>query len=396
MNTKRKIKNIAGILLVTTILLSMSVSTALAEAPSNDNFANATVITDPPFSDSVDITDATPEPGEPLACYGWGFQNTIWYSFTPSSSGLFIIESIGFDATLVAYTGSDLLNLQSIGCNLGGPARLTLTLDGGTTYYFQTFNYSGGGSIAINIKQVFPPANDNFADATLITETPYSDSVDTAYATAELGETAPCGWRLSTIWYSFTPVTSGFYTGGSSGGPDPVVAVYTGSNLDELQIISCVSGGWWGNAQTVLWLDAGITYYYQTFINSDWFWYGTTISFYLYSTPNPESQFSYLPGDPSKFDSIQFNNESYDPAGVGIGTWTWDFGDGSSSTEWSPIHQYATDGDYTVQLTTTAYDGRTGSTSQVVTVRTHDVGITRFTVPSSSARGSNEANQCIY
>jgi hypothetical protein len=47
-------------------------------------------------------------------------------------------------------------------------------------------------------------------------------------------------------------------------------------------------------------------------------------------------------------------------------------------------------GDYSVQLTATTSDGRTATTSQTVQVRTHDVGITRFTVPTSARSGQTK------
>lgn len=44
---------------------------------------------------------------------------------------------------------------------------------------------------------------------------------------------------------------------------------------------------------------------------------------------------------------IQFINQSNAAAGSSI---LWDFGDGSTSTEWSPLHQYLMNGNYTVSL----------------------------------------------
>jgi hypothetical protein len=47
-----------------------------ATPPANDDFANATVIGGAPFSDAVDITEATAEAGEPQVC---NFSSqTIW------------------------------------------------------------------------------------------------------------------------------------------------------------------------------------------------------------------------------------------------------------------------------------------------------------------------------
>jgi PKD repeat protein len=87
------------------------------------------------------------------------------------------------------------------------------------------------------------------------------------------------------------------------------------------------------------------------------------------------------------FDTVYFYNYSYDPAGQGFKSWAWTFGDGSTSTDVYPTHRYAVDGDYKVTLAVTTIDGRTGSASQTVFVRTHDVSIIKFTVPNAASPG---------
>jgi PKD repeat protein len=65
----------------------------------------------------------------------------------------------------------------------------------------------------------------------------------------------------------------------------------------------------------------------------------------------------------------------------------WDFGDGATATGYSVSHRFAADGGYMVRLTVTTTDGRTGSTSQVVYVSTHDVTITKISAPESASAG---------
>jgi PKD repeat protein len=55
---------------------------------------------------------------------------------------------------------------------------------------------------------------------------------------------------------------------------------------------------------------------------------------------------------------------------LGIASESWSFGDGATASGCCPTHQYAADGDYTVELTVVAVDGRSASTSQVVHVQT--------------------------
>src|SRR4030095_7547226 len=91
------------------------------------------------------------------------------------------------------------------------------------------------------------------------------------------------------------------------------------------------------------------------------------------------------------FDMMNFCDVSFDPSGFGFNAFTWDFGDGATSTVNCASHQYAADGDYTLQHTATTLDGRTASTSQVVHVRTHDVAITRISAPQSASAGQTRS-----
>jgi len=72
---------------------------------------------------------------------------------------------------------------------------------------------------------------------------------------------------------------------------------------------------------------------------------------------------------------------------LGIETSAWDFGDGTASSDGYPTHRYTADGDYLVKLTVTTSDGRTASTEQTVSVRTHDVAITKLVAPNAARVG---------
>ncbi|HWC72853.1 MAG TPA: PKD domain-containing protein, partial [Gemmatimonadales bacterium] len=107
--------------------------------------------------------------------------------------------------------------------------------------------------------------------------------------------------------------------------------------------------------------------------------------------PPPQANFYNYPSDPSTYDVVQFYDGSYDPGGIGIQTWQWSFGDGATATGSAPTHRYAADGDYQVHLTVTTYDGRSGSIARVIPVRTHDVAITKLTVPNAASSGQTRS-----
>lgn len=60
---------------------------------------------------------------------------------------------------------------------------------------------------------------------------------------------------------------------------------------------------------------------------------------------------------------INFTNNSTDAT-----SYFWDFGDGMTSTETSPIHQFSTEGDYVIKLTAYDADGKTDESSKPITV----------------------------
>lgn len=82
----------------------------------------------------------------------------------------------------------------------------------------------------------------------------------------------------------------------------------------------------------------------------------------------PSVDFSFLPPNPTTADTIQFIDLSTDRGGRGIVNWSWVFGDGNTSYDQNPTHQYADNGTYLVTLTIRDNDGATNATSKSVVV----------------------------
>jgi hypothetical protein len=81
----------------------------------------------------------------------------------------------------------------------------------------------------------------------------------------------------------------------------------------------------------------------------------------------PEALFSVIPFDWNGPYRVQFDgNPSFDPDGQVV-DYAWDFGDGGSSTEAAPFHDYAAPGTYDISLTVTDDDGVEGTRSDQLT-----------------------------
>jgi PKD repeat protein len=198
-------------------------------------------------------------------------------------------------------------------------------------------------------------------------------------ATRESFEPAVCIFNSRTVWYRFTPTTTQAVTMSLQAPFFDGLVVYQGTSLNNLSFLRCTSSFSGTASFTAV---AGQTYYFQ--VGSD---QPGTATFSLQPPPPPQAAFFTQPFDPSIFDLVQFFDQSFDPGGIGIQTQQWDFGDGATATGFNPTHRYAADGDYQVTLTVTTFDGRTGSTTRTLQVRTHDVAITRFATPSSGQSG---------
>jgi hypothetical protein len=389
------IARITVLLLTITGIGLVQAGTALADTASNDNFASATVISALPFNDVADNTSATTEPGEPTGQCSETPQHTLWYSITPASNMTISLDMSGstfFDTSFNVYQqlGSGLAGLSSpvvCGSFAVTPVSPHFRASANTTYYIQAGSSccSSGGSLHLNVSEVLPPADDNFADATVVSPSPFpfTDTEDGTASTTQPGE-PNCGSAPNSWWYSFTPTTTESVTASVEGPFATDLAAYTGSDVSNLSQIACVSSGGGLSIETFRAI-AGTTYYFQVSDLDQGF--SGPVTFTLDHAKSPVANFFVEPNIPSTFDTAQFLDESDDPGQAAIQSEAWTFGDGATGTGSSPTHQYAADGDYTATLTITTADGRTATTSQTVQVSTHDVAITTLTVPARAKVG---------
>jgi PKD repeat protein len=86
-------------------------------------------------------------------------------------------------------------------------------------------------------------------------------------------------------------------------------------------------------------------------------------------TGNPVAAITFSPSAPARNSAVNFNSAgSSTTGGATISTYAWDFGDGFSASTASPSHSFTVAGTYTVRLTVTDSQGRSGTTTTTVTV----------------------------
>jgi hypothetical protein len=114
--------------------------------PSNDNFANATIVTEgAPFIDTSNVSAATLEVGDPTATCGGTPAGTVWYKYTSLGNNVISLNTTGsdYDTVLSVWTGTGLGALTQVvsGCNDNAPSvttsALTVNATPGVTYFIR-------------------------------------------------------------------------------------------------------------------------------------------------------------------------------------------------------------------------------------------------------------------
>jgi hypothetical protein len=363
---------------------------ANAAPPPNDAFGAASPVAALPFVESVDASEATAEPGEPQVC--WTSSQTAWWSFIAPASGAIRadlgLSGIANSLNVYRSTGAAISNLSFLGCgSFGSP--VTTSVVAGETYYLQAHNVFGSfGSLTLRVVEVPPPPNDDFADAAVVSSLPYADERESVSATVEPGEpTSPAGPAIeASTWYAFTaPETRLYVVDGAVPCQGASVAAYKGQGLGTLCMVGASP-----SSRLLLAAQAGTSYSIQ--LGRGFTTCSGTLRLSIHAAQPPNASFWSSPSDPSSFDTMQFSNASWDPEGAQITSVHWDLGDGTTAEGWSVSQRYARDGDYEVRIDVGTADGRTGSVTRTIQVRTHDLAVAKLTVPQSAAAGQTRSS----
>src|SRR6266508_4462016 len=146
--------------LLALLLFNLGISVAYAAPPSNDNFANATVVTVIAYSDTVNTTDATMQANDPSGfgpcdgAYLVSGYKSVWYKYTAATKGIIAADTLGtdpsdpnlsYDTYIAVWTGSSLSNLTFVACDddtlSGRDAQVTWRATAGATYYIEVAQF---------------------------------------------------------------------------------------------------------------------------------------------------------------------------------------------------------------------------------------------------------------
>ena len=139
-------------------LVAFGAAPVLAAAPANDSSATPAVLAEPlPTSATEDVTEATADPADRTDCFGNNL-GTVWYTYTPSTSGRYIVDTFGstYDTTLYVLDGSPAGSI--LGCDWFG-SRVVFDATAGSTYFIQVGAPDGDtlGTLTLNLDVAPPP-----------------------------------------------------------------------------------------------------------------------------------------------------------------------------------------------------------------------------------------------
>jgi len=222
---------------------NMVLSWRIKNPPANDNFSDAIEVTGASGQTTGTNVDATSEESEP------GHYKSVWWKWTAPASGYYTFDTDGsdFQTMLDVYTGSKIQDLKKVATNYGG--REIFYAQSGTRYSITVSGWQTG-NITLNWRPAHPPANDNFADATVLTGSQGKVTGTNTDATCEAAE-SDC---YRSVWWTWTaPATMTYVFDLSESDFTAILTVYTGSALSNLKTVATTDSSFAA--------EAGIKYY---------------------------------------------------------------------------------------------------------------------------------------
>jgi len=244
------------------VVLILIFSTILGNAfpPPNDDFSRRDQIVSLSFPNNGTNSDATSEANE----RGHGSQGfsqpkaSVWYEWRPDVAGnaTVSVNSFGIaNHVFSIYTGFSFFSLDRVARGSGGfsgsPANFEVS--NRETYYIAVDSASSGfgdlltGSFSLQISLSSPPENDDFPldspaiFTNILPDTEFGTTVDATRQNREPSHAGRTG--NGSVWYPLrlsasqpVQISVSFFRA------DPLVAVYTGSRVSELEVVPLTSG----------------------------------------------------------------------------------------------------------------------------------------------------------
>lgn len=195
---------------------SVASRSVLMVRPKNDDFASPTTLAGsaPVISDSSRA--GTREAGEPSHSNNAG-GSSIWYIWTPTKSGSVRLSATaaGFTPLPGIYTGTALSDLvpQMKSTSFDATSALALFDAVAGTRYFIAVDGAGGGSgeFSLSLMLLEAPANDDYANRTILDGTDIELLTHNEFATTELGEPSQYSSNPGgkSIWFEWTAPRAG-------------------------------------------------------------------------------------------------------------------------------------------------------------------------------------------
>ena len=143
-----KKRHLVKTILAGSLLVHLSTLSVQLRAASNDDFADAAVLSGLTGTTSQNNAGTSKEPGEPNHADNAGGRS-VWFRWTASTNGQFFFNTAGsaIDTLLAVYTGASVNALTTVASN--DDSRLDLTswvsiqAINGTTYYVAVDGFDG-------------------------------------------------------------------------------------------------------------------------------------------------------------------------------------------------------------------------------------------------------------
>jgi len=230
--------------------------TSTSNRPFNDDFAQRARLAGDNFLVRSHNTGATAEPGEPVPS-GDPVTTSLWWEWTPTATAVVRLTTTGsaYDTRLAVYTGTVLAALTLVATNDNDGASITSRIDftaqAGVTYQVAVDGRNAtSGLTLLNVGSI--PVNDAFASPATLAGQSDGVTATNANCAREAGEPRILSFTGGTsLWYRWTAPQSGrFQFAAFSSDFDPLLAVYTGTALNALTLISASDNSGTGNSQT--------------------------------------------------------------------------------------------------------------------------------------------------